>query len=94
MDIDSGVASLGHLVPENIPYFAVNPWGKIRMQVSDGRFHPDLSVTDIRLYKSDQQNARRRIQASVEARLSKTSVLLAVGLTRPWKKNSDTVQRH
>ncbi|HTZ75853.1 MAG TPA: hypothetical protein VMB47_18195 [Candidatus Aquilonibacter sp.] len=94
VNVDCGVASLGHLAPERIPYFAVNPWGKIRMQISAGQFRPDLSVTDIRLYKSDQQTARRRIQASVAGRLAETRVLLAVGLTRPWKKNSDTVQRH
>ncbi len=94
VDIDSGVVSLGHLRPKHITYFGVNPWGRIRIHVSDGEFHLDLSVTDIRLYKSDQQTVRRRIMQSVSDRLSKTSVILAVGLTRAWRKENDEAERH
>lgn len=40
VDINSGVASLGHLTPENIPYFAVNPWGKSACKFQTGNFTP------------------------------------------------------
>ena len=94
VDINCGVASLGHLRPKQITYFGVNAWDKIRIHVSDGEFQLDLSVTDIRLYKSDQQTVRRRILQSVSNRLSKTSVILAVGLTRAWRKENDDDERH
>lgn len=94
VDMSAGGASLGHLAPEQIRFFALNRYGKIRMKISDGQLLPDLSVTDIRLYASDQETARERIQSSVADRLFRTGALLSVGLTRPWKKEGDTVQRH
>jgi hypothetical protein len=94
IDVDAGEASLGNLQPEAISYLGVNPWDKIRIRISDGEFHPDLSVTDIRLYRNGQQTPRRRIVDSVGSRLPKTRAILAVGLTRPWRKNGDTAQRH
>jgi hypothetical protein len=94
VDIGSGKASLGNLQPEDVSYFGVNPYGSIRIQMSDGEFHPDLSVTDIRLYENDQKAVRSRIVASVAARLPKTEIVLAVGLTRPWRKPGDTADRH
>jgi hypothetical protein len=94
VDINSGIASLGHLRPKQVSYFGLNPWGKIRMHVSDGEFHSDLSVTDVRLYKSDQLTVRSRILKSVSDRLSKTPVILAVGLTRAWARGNDDTERH
>jgi hypothetical protein len=94
VNINSGIASLGHFRPKQISYFGVNPWGKIRIHISDGEFNPDLSVTDIRLYKTDQQTVRSRILKSLADRLPKTSVILAVGLTRPWRKGNDNTERH
>jgi hypothetical protein len=94
VDVEAGEASLGNLTPERISYLGINAWHKIRIHVSDGKARPDLSVTDIRLYRNDQQTPRRRIVESVGSRLPKTGVVLAVGLTRPWRKNGDTAQRH
>lgn len=97
VDIDTGKASLGNLGPEKISYFGVNTWDnwdKIRIQISDGELDPDLSVTDVRLYKSDQQTARRRIVESVAGRLRGTGVVLSVGLTRAWRKSGETAPRH
>lgn len=94
VDIGMGQASLGNLEPQQISYLGINPWDKIRIHLSDGEFHLDLSVTDIRLYENDQRTPRRQIVESVSRRLSETRVMLAVGLTRAWKKNGDTAQRH
>jgi hypothetical protein len=49
VDVDTGESSLGNLQPERISYLGVNAWDKIRIHISDGKVHPDLSVTDIRL---------------------------------------------
>jgi len=94
VDVGCGVGSLGHLVPGTIEILEVNTFGKIRIQISDGHLGPNISVTDIRLYKSDHDTARKRITENVAKRLSKTKVLLAVGLTRAWRKPGDTAPRH
>jgi hypothetical protein len=94
LEVGSGIASLGNLAPEAIPYFGVDGWGKIRIDLSNGELHPNLSVTDIRLYKSDQTTAKRKTVESVAARLTKTETILAVGVGRAWKRNGDTVKRH
>lgn len=94
LDIGTGKASLGNLEPKGSPCLNIDGWGKIRIAISDGEFNPDLSVTDIRLYKSDQKTARSKVVESLAARLPKTEIALAVGLTRAWRKPGDTVERH
>jgi len=94
LDIGEGEASLGNLQPRQISYLGINPWDRIRIHISDGEFHLDLSVTDIRLHEDDQRTPRRQIVQSVSRRLLETEVILAVGLSRAWRKNGDTAQRH
>ncbi len=94
LNIGAGKASLGNLEPVGPPSLSVDPWGKIRIGISDGEFNPDLSLTDIRLYRSDQKTARSTVVESLAARLPKTEIVLAVGLTRTWRKPADTVERH
>lgn len=93
-DAGTGKASLGNLKPARVWHVGVNNFETVRIYVSDGEVHPDLQVTDIRLYENDQKTAREEIVDCVERRLRKTGVVLAVGLTRPWKKEGDTAPRH
>lgn len=94
VDINSGRASLGNFMPAEISEFHVDPWGKIRIRLSDGKFNPNLSVTDLRLYKEDQQTPRPRIVEVVARQFAKGKVILAVGLTRAWAKRGDPAMRH
>jgi hypothetical protein len=94
VDVGCGSASLGNLNSPEIADCGINRWGKIRLSLSGGKFHPELSVTDIRLYNSDQKTAREEIVEAVASQLSETGVVLAVGLSRAWKKEGDTAQRH
>jgi len=92
--LNSGTASLGNLRQAHISDLGVNRFGKIRICFSDGNFSPDLSVTDIRLYEDDHQTPRQEIVDAVSNRISKTGVVLAVGLSRQFTKQGDTVARH
>jgi putative nucleic acid modification protein with dual OB domain len=94
VDINSGRASLGHLVPAEISNIEVDPWDKIRIHLSDSKFNPNLSVTDLRLYKEDQKTPRRRIVERAAKQIAKGEVVLAVGLTRAWAKRGDASPRH
>ena len=94
VDVECGIASLGGLETDKITSVEINPWGKIRVRLSDEELNVDLSVTDIRLYKKDQETPRPRIVESVAERMSETKVILSVGLARPWTKPGDTAPRH
>jgi hypothetical protein len=91
---NTGKASLGHFQPETISQFGVNFWGKLRTGFSDAHFHPELSVTDLRLYRSDHQTVRIPMVECIANRLPKTPAILAVGLTRAWQKDGDPAPRH
>jgi hypothetical protein len=55
----------------------------------------DLSVTDLRLYERDHKTPRRELVANVQRRLEAgVEVILSLGLTRPWRKQNDTAERH
>ena len=90
-----GSASLGCLVPASRPRLYINDAGKVRMAVSDGRFHANLSVSDLRFYERDQETPVRATVAAVAGRIQAgVDVLLSVGLGRPYRAASDTVERH
>jgi hypothetical protein len=94
VNLNSGTASLGNLQQAKILHLGVNRFDKIRIGLSDGNSSPDLSVTDIRLYANDHQTPRQEIVSAVASRMSKTGVILAVGLSRPFTKPGETVARH
>lgn len=94
MALGCGAASLGHLKFGRIRHFGLNEWKKVRTQISDTELQPCLSVTDIRLYEPDQTTPRHQVLNLFSSRLENASVIVAVGLTRPWRKDSNTVECH
>jgi len=95
VDIGKGSGSLGFLQPETRPTLYVNGFDKIRMNLADGQFSADLSVTDLRLYEDDYKTPRYDVVENVASRIEQgTSVIIGVGLTQPWQKPGDTESRH
>lgn len=83
--LGSGTASLGCLVPTGKPSVYLNERRQIRMQLTDGVCTPNVSVTDLRLYRDDHVTPDESIIAHVQDRISKgVPMLLSVGLTRPF----------
>ena len=95
VDVGEGHASLGCLAPEEQPWLYVDHRGTVRMVLDYLTPSVDLSVTDLRLYESDHKTPRRDLVANVQRRLEAgVEVILSVGLTRPWRKQNDTAERH
>ena len=90
----AGKASLGILKPARVWHIGVNDFESVRIYLSDGEVHPDLPVTDIRLYARDQKTARHEIVDCLERRLRRAAAVFAVGLSRPWKKDGADAPRH
>jgi hypothetical protein len=91
---NTGLASLGHLQPAKPVTITVDYWGKLRAHLTDQNFHPDVSVADIRLCRSDNQTPRLRLIEDISNRLSFVPAILSVGLTRPFQKSQDAPPRH
>ena len=89
----SGTASLGCLTPQTCT-IDVDPWDKVRLDLSDGRLTPRLSVTDIRVYEEDQKTVHQHAFKQIKSKLSTEIPLLSVGLARAWLKPRDTEKRH
>lgn len=95
VDTGKGRASLGCLAPKEQPSLYVNNYGSIRMVFSWLDPPANLSVTDLRLYKEDHKTPRRDLVAEMQQRIeSGVEVILSVGLTRLWRKQDDTAERH
>jgi hypothetical protein len=93
VDENDGTVSLGCLVPRSLRV-ELNPWGKLRAHMSDGKRNVELSVADIRLYKGDgtpKKNAVLRLQQRLAAR---EAVVVSVGLARAFMAQNDTKRRH
>jgi hypothetical protein len=95
VDVGAGTASLGCLWPSEVPSLYLDPAGRPRLRVSDGELAPDLPVTDLRLFEADQVTVRGpAVEYLAERIRDGAAVLLSVGLTRPWRKPDDAVERH
>ena len=95
IDVGEGHASLGCLVPKERPWLYVDHRGTVRMVLEDMTPSVDLSVTDLRLYERDYKTPRRNLVTDVQRRIDAgVEVILSVGLTRPWRKQGDTAERH
>jgi hypothetical protein len=80
-----GSASLGCLLPASPPTLSLDAQGKPRMDVTDGVFTVNLSVTDLRLYQGDHVTPDEAVIAWVAERIQAgVGVILSVGLTRPY----------
>jgi hypothetical protein len=72
----------------------INDQGKIRLRLADGVYTVWLSVTDC-LCRDDLVTPRRDLVGQIAARIARgAGVIVAVGLSRPWQKLDDTVERH
>ena len=95
VEVGEGSASLGCLRPGKQPWLYVDHRGTIRMVLDHLTPSADLAVNDLRLYEGDHRTPRRDLVASVQKRLEAgTETILSVGLTRPWRKRGDAVERH
>ncbi len=95
VDDGCGSASLGCLIPHQRPQLFVDNYGGVRLRFTDGEFTVSSSVTDLRLYQSDQTTPRYDVIQNVATRIARgTPLILSVGLTRPWRKPGDSEDRH
>jgi putative nucleic acid modification protein with dual OB domain len=95
VDKGTGNASLGCLLPAESPHLSIDNYGKIRMQVTDGDFTVNLSVTDIHLYETDQQTPKADLIRQLDAQMRRGDpVILSIGLARAWQQPGDTAERH
>jgi hypothetical protein len=95
VNLNVGEASLGCLIPADPPRLYVNDYGKVRAIISDGTFTADLSVTDLRLCGTDHKTPKFSLIERIGAEMKRGgSVVLSVGLARPWRHLDDTVERH
>ena len=95
VEVGEGRASLGCLKPEEQPWLYADHRGTVRMVLHHLMPSVDLAVADLRLYERDHRTPRQDLVADIQSRL-KTGVetILSVGLTRPWRKRGDDVERH
>ncbi len=95
IDVGTGKASLGCLIPTNPPKLSLTRDARIRAYITDGTFTVNLSVTDLRLCEADHKTPKEGLIRKINARIqSGTPVILSIGLTRPWKHPDDAVERH
>jgi len=88
VEVGGGCRSLGYFGPPKAPQLIVNNEGKLRIEVEDGVFTGDASVTDIRLYGDDHQTPDRTKVEKLNAFLRESrGVVLSVGLTRPYARD-------
>jgi hypothetical protein len=100
VDVGQGIASLGCYATASHPHLFLQrrdplSGGRIRLQFTSGHYEFELSVTDIRLYGPDHVTPDPEIVQRVADRLQAApSVILGVGLTRPFRGESDETARH
>lgn len=95
VDVRTGNASLGCLIPTVPPLLSINSYGKLRVAITDGKFDLDLSVTDIRLYEADQKTPKESLIQQINKRMQDGHpVIISLGLTRPFRPYDDSVEQH
>jgi hypothetical protein len=94
VNINSGIASLGCLVPSERPVISA-PFGNVKIDVSDGSLSPNLPMTDVRFFEEDFETPKQEAISLASKRLrAGEEAILSVGLTRAWRKPRDTSERH
>ena len=95
VEVETGEASLGCLIPATQPKLFVNSFGSVRAIVTDRTFTLELSVTDIRLCEADHKTPKMNLINQINSRMQRgVPVVLSIGLTRPWQKPGDTKEWH
>lgn len=99
VDLGKGNASLGCLTPAAPIILSIVTGGgrpaRMRAEISDGQFHLDLSVTDIRLFGSDHVTPDPVKLAWLEPLLQNPAeVVLSVGLTRAFSSQPGLPKAH
>jgi hypothetical protein len=95
VEVGEGTASLGCLRPEEPPWLYVDHRGTVRMVLHYLIPSVDLSVADLRLYESDHRTPRKDLVEDLDRRIKAgVETILAVGLTRPFRKYGDGAERH
>ena len=99
-EVGKGEASLGCLRPTRTPRLQCGDRGqsgkpRIRIDVDDGHFRANVSVTDLRLYHADHATPDRRTVTRIAQRLKGPgAVILGVGLTRAFAASIEGRQQH
>ena len=88
VEVGKGEASLGCLIPKSYPSLYIQRRSdradQVRMRFTDGNFHLDCGVTDIRLYGNDHVTPNDQVVQEIAQRLSDVPVILSMGLTRAY----------
>ena len=91
--VGKGDASLGCLIPDPYPTLYIRRRSdradQVRMRFTDGDFHLDCGVTDIRLYGNDHITPNDQVVQEIAQRLSDVQVILSMGLTRAYASSAD-----
>lgn len=95
VDEGKGKASLGCLLLSRPPALRVTAAHDVRLSFSTALDAPALKVTDLRLYEGNPVTVRREVVQSITRRIADgVTVILSVGLGRPWQKPGDVAPRH
>ena len=93
VEVGKGSVSLGCLTLNTNPSLYIQKRSdrndQVRMRFTDGDFHLDCGVTDIRLYGSDHVTPDEEFVHKISGRLKDTQVILSMGLTRALRSNPD-----
>jgi len=95
VDVRTGKASLGCLIPAVPPRLFIDGYGRLRAAVTDGNFDLDLSVTDIRLCEADHKTPKEDVMQRVNKRIQEgCPVVLSLGLSRPFRPTNESTTQH
>jgi hypothetical protein len=95
VDVRTGNASLGCLIPAAPPRLFVNKYDELRANITDGNLNLDLRVTDIRLYDADHKTYKEDLMQRINKRMQDGNpVILSVGLTRPFRPTNESKTQH
>jgi hypothetical protein len=95
VDIRTGNASLGCLIPAAPPRLFVDSYGRLRATVTDGELDLELSTTDIRLCEADHKTPKEDLIQRANKRMQDGNpVILSVGLSRPFRPTNESATQH
>jgi hypothetical protein len=96
--VGGGQASLGSLILSQSPRPFIANIGnrdRLRLNLANGPFKLDLSITDLRFYEPDHITLKRAVVDQVMGYCeSQGEVILSVGLSRAQSKGDDDIPRH